>query len=46
MRLNAARVGLKFVHQPKEIDVEPRILGTRLRITRAYRSYGAGVGIR
>jgi hypothetical protein len=41
--LNAAKVGLKFAHEPKEIDVEPRILGTRLRITRAYRSYGARV---
>jgi hypothetical protein len=41
--VNAAKVGLKFADEPKEIDVEPRILGTRLRITRAYRSYGAGV---
>jgi hypothetical protein len=41
--LNAAKVGLKFAHEPKEIDVEPRILGTRLRITRTYRSYGARV---
>jgi hypothetical protein len=41
--LNAAKVGLKFAHQPKEIDVEPRILGTRLPITRAYRSYGVRV---
>jgi hypothetical protein len=38
LALNAAKVGLKFAHQPKEIHVEPRILGTRLRITRAYRS--------
>jgi hypothetical protein len=44
--LNAAKVGLKFVHEPKEIDVEPRILGTRLRMTGAYRSYGARVGSR
>jgi hypothetical protein len=41
VHLNAAKVGLKFADEPKEIDVEPRILGTRLRITRAYRSYGA-----
>jgi hypothetical protein len=41
--LNAAKVGLKFADEPKEIDVEPRILGTRLGITRAYRSYGARV---
>jgi hypothetical protein len=41
--LNAAKVRLQFAHDPKEIHVEPRILGTRLRITRAYRSYGARV---
>jgi hypothetical protein len=43
--LNAAKVGLKFAHEPKEIHVEPRILGTQLRITRAYRSYSARVRI-
>jgi hypothetical protein len=43
MRLNAAKVRLKFAHEPKEIDVEPRIPGTRLPITRAYRSYRARV---
>jgi hypothetical protein len=46
LRRIADMVGLQFAHDPKEIDVEPRILGTRLRITRAYRSYGARVGIR
>jgi hypothetical protein len=43
MRLIADMVGLYFAHDPKEIAVEPRILGTRLRSTRAYRSYGARV---
>jgi hypothetical protein len=38
MRRIADMVGLKFAHDPKEIAVEPRILGTRLRITRSYRS--------
>ena len=45
MRRIAAKVGRKFAHGPKEIDVEARILGTRLRITRAYRNYGARVAI-
>jgi hypothetical protein len=44
--LNAAKVKLKFAHKPKETDVEPRILGTRLRRTRAYRRYRARVAIR
>ncbi len=43
MRRIAAKVGRKFAHGPKEIDVEARILGTRLRITRTYRNYGSDV---
>ncbi len=39
-------VGLNVAHDPKENPVEPRILGTRLRSTPAYRDYGARVGIR
>lgn len=39
MRRIADMVGLKFAHEPREIAVEPRILGTRLRSTRAYRDY-------
>jgi hypothetical protein len=45
MRLIADMVGLHFADDPKEIAVEPRILGTRLRSTRAYRGYGASVGM-
>jgi hypothetical protein len=41
VRQFAAKVERKLAHGPKEIDVEARILGTRLRITRAYRNYGA-----
>jgi hypothetical protein len=43
MRRIADMVRLQFAHDPKEIAVEPRILGTRLRITQAYRSYRARV---
>jgi hypothetical protein len=45
MRRIADMVGLQFAYDPKEIAVEPRVLGTRLRITRAYRSYSARVGV-
>jgi hypothetical protein len=45
MRLIADMVELHFAHDPKEIAVEPRILGTRLRSIRAYRDYGARVAI-
>jgi hypothetical protein len=43
MRLITDMVGLHFAHDPKEIHVEPRILGTRPRITRADRDYRARV---
>jgi hypothetical protein len=45
VRQFAAKVGRKFAHGPKEIDVEAGSLGTRPRITRAYRNYSARVGV-
>jgi hypothetical protein len=36
VRQFAAKVGRKFAHGPKETDVEARIPGTRIRITRTY----------
>jgi hypothetical protein len=38
--------GLKFAHEPKEIDVEPRIVGTRLLLVAALARCESTVGRR